>query len=329
MPRSPERPSDEQGSPWLLTRPTRHIRARHPVLTGPPPVLVAVAEPAPQRRLTVAFRFLLAVPHLFVLLLAVLAAGVVAFIGWWGALFTGAAAAVRRHVPERRRALDDPGARVQLPAHRRLPAVHVRRTTPTYPVRVAIPEPQRLNRAAVFFRYFLAIPAALPRGPSVGFGASTLMAFVAWLIVLVAGQLPASFYLAYAAVMRFQTRYTCFWWMLTPAYPGGLYGDRPGTTAWADALPAAQAPQGYGTPAPGVRHAAGLRRAGSGLRHAGSGVRRAGLGVRHPWRVRRPCRLRRAAALPARHVAAPAHVRGQEAGHHVHRASACSCWLVT
>ena len=233
-----------------------------PVLTGPPPVFVAVAEPAPQRRVTVAFRYLLAVPHLFVLYWVLLAAGVVAFIGWWGALFTA-------RLPQFAVTFLSGVVRWATRVHAYdllLTDVYppfAWRTTPAYPVRVAIPEPQRLNRAAVFFRYFLAIPAGI-LGAIVVFGASTLMAFVAWLIVLVAGQLPPSFYLAYAAVMRFQTRYTCYFWMLTPAYPGGLYGDRPGTTAWADALPAAQAP-GFGSRLrhAGLRHA-GLRRAGQG-----------------------------------------------------------------
>lgn len=226
-----------------------------PVLAGPPPVFVAVAEPAPQRRLTVAFRYLMAIPHLFVLYWVLLAAGIVAFIGWWGALFTA-------RLPQFAVTFLSGVVRWSTRVH----AYELLLTDvyppfsmeddPAYPVRVAIPEPQRLNRAAVFFRYFLAIPAGI-LGAVLGFGASTLMALVAWLIVLVAGQLPVSFYLAYAAVLRFQTRYTCFFWMLTPAYPGGLYGDRPGTTAWADALPAAQAPgfgppaTGYGVPGPG------------------------------------------------------------------------------
>ena len=120
-------------------------------------------------------------------------------------------------------------------------------------MRVAFPEPQRLNRAAVFFRYFLGIPAGLLAG-IVLVGASTLMAFIAWLIALVAGQLPPSLYLAYVAVIRFMTRYYSYLWMLTPAYPGGLYGDKPGAVAWADERPAVQAPgfgapgQAYGTP---------------------------------------------------------------------------------
>src|SRR3984957_15656162 len=236
---------DKQGCTVTSFSPYQAYPGPAPVLTGPPPVHVAVAEPAPQRRVTVAFRFLLAVPHLFVLYWGLVAAGVVAFIGWWGALFTArlpqfavtflsgvAVWATRVHAYNF--LLTDVYPPFSLD------------DDPTYPVRVAIPEPQRLNRAAVFFRYFIAIPAAFLGGIIV-FGAGTLMAFIAWLIVLVAGQLPPSFHLAYAAVVRFQTRYTCYFWMLTPAYPGGLYGDKPGTVAWADGPSLVQAP-GFGTP---------------------------------------------------------------------------------
>jgi uncharacterized protein DUF4389 len=219
-----------------------------PVLAAPPPVLVAVADPGPQRRLTVAFRVLLAVPHLFLLYWLALAAGIVAFIGWWGALFTG-------RLPQfavqflsgflrwstRVYAYDSLLTDVYPP--------FTLDDDPSYPVRVAIPEPQRLNRAAVFFRYILCFPVNL-LAAIVLLGAGTLMGFISWLTTLVAGQLPASFHLAYTAVLRFQTRVYAYWWMLTPAYPGGLYGDGPGATAWADALPAAPAP-GYGAQAPG------------------------------------------------------------------------------
>src|ERR1700722_2050156 len=234
---------DKQGCTVTSFSPYQAYPGPAPVLTGPPPVHVAVAEPAPQRRVTVAFRFLLAVPHLFLLYWVL-----VAFIAGWGALFTArlpqfavtflsgvAVWATRVHAYNF--LLTDVYPPFSLD------------DDPTYPVRVAIREPQRLNRAAVFFRYFIAIPAAFLGGIIV-FGAGTLMAFVAWLIVLVAGQLPPSFHLAHAAVIRLQTRYTCYLWMLTPAYPGGLYGDKPGTVAWADGQSLAPAP-GFGTPAPG------------------------------------------------------------------------------
>jgi Domain of unknown function (DUF4389) len=214
-----------------------------PVRTGPPPVYVAVAEPAPQRRVTVAFRLLLAIPHLFILYWILIAAEVVAFIGWWGALFTGRLpqfavtflSGVMRWV-------------IRVQAYCLLltdvyPPFSLD-DEPTYPVRVAIPEPQQLNRAAVFFRYFLAFPAAWLGGILI-YGACTLMAFITWLITLFTGQMPPAFHLAYAAVLRFQTRYYCYFLMLTPTYPGRLYGDEPGTTAWVDELPPAP---GYGMP---------------------------------------------------------------------------------
>ena len=47
---------------------------------GPPPVLVAVADPAPQGRLTVLVRLILLIPHFFVLYMLMLAASVVLFL---------------------------------------------------------------------------------------------------------------------------------------------------------------------------------------------------------------------------------------------------------
>ncbi|HEY0936486.1 MAG TPA: DUF4389 domain-containing protein [Trebonia sp.] len=225
-----------------------------PVLAAPPPILVAVADPVPQRRATVAFRILLAVPHLFILYFLSIAAGAVAFVGWWAALFTG-------RLPQF--AVDFLSGFLRWTT--RVYAYDLLLTdvyppfglddAPSYPVRVAIPEPQRLHRAAVFFRYFLAFPATLLAAILI-YGAGTLLALVAWLITLVTGRLPGSLHLAYVAVLRFETRLYGYWWMLTPAYPGGLYGDQPGATAWADALPAAPVPgpwqpgPGFGKPGP-------------------------------------------------------------------------------
>jgi hypothetical protein len=218
-----------------------------PTVISPPPVLIAVADPVPQRRLSVAFRLLLAVPHAFVLYWLAIAACFVGFLGWWGALFTG-------RLPQFAASYLSGYLRWST----RVSAYHLLLTDvyppfafeddPAYPVRVAIPEAQRLNRAAVFFRYFLALPVVLLAG-IVAFGAGTLMAFIAWLVTLITGQLPTSFHLAFVAVARYQARVYGYYFMLTPAYPGGLYGDKPRAVAWADALPASPA-AGFGTPAP-------------------------------------------------------------------------------
>jgi hypothetical protein len=219
--------------------------------TQPPPVFVAVADPGPQRPSTVFFRHILVIPQSFVLSILSLAAGIVAFIGWWGALFTGQL----------------PGFAVSflsgfLRWSARVFAYELLLTDvyppfsldddPSYPVRVAIPAAQRLNRAAVFFRYFLALPVMLLIILA-SMGAGTLMSFIAWLVTLFTGRMPASLHLAYVAYIRFQVRYTGYYYMLTPAYPGGLYGDKPGTVSWADEPPAAQAP---GFDAPGTAYGA-------------------------------------------------------------------------
>src|SRR5437588_356726 len=86
--------------------------------------------------------------------------------------------------------------------------------TGPYPVRLAIPERQRLNRAAVFFRFFLAIPGMIVSSVATE-GASSLVLFVAWLIALVNGHLPRPLHQALTALLRYQIRLYCYYWMLT------------------------------------------------------------------------------------------------------------------
>ena len=220
-------------------------------LAEPDPVQVAAAEPAVQRRATVAFRVILVIPHMFLLFFLAVAAFVVAFLGWWGALFTGRLPefAVNYLTGFIRWVL-----RYQAYLYL-LTDVYPPFTldeVPEYPVRLAIPERQRLNRAAVFFRVILAIPAGIV-STVVTEGASSIVLFVAWLIALVTGQLPRPLHQALTALLRYQARFYCYYLMLTPAYPWGLFGDAPGTPPAAPAYGYAPAPgyysPGYGTSA--------------------------------------------------------------------------------
>jgi hypothetical protein len=79
--------------------------------------------------------------------------------------------------------------------------------------------------------------------------------FVVWLIALVNGHLPRPLHQALTALLRYQIRLYCYYWMLTPAYPWGLFGDAPGMPRAA----AGYAPQdgGYGAPPPGYGTAPG------------------------------------------------------------------------
>ena len=194
-----------------------------------------------------AFRLILVVPHMFLLFFLGIAALVVAFLGWWGALFTGRLPefAVNYLSGFMRWVL-----RYQAYLYL-LTDVYPPFTlddVPEYPVRLAIPERQRLNRAAVFFRFILAIPGMIVSAVATE-GASSLVLFVAWLIALVNGHLPRPLHQALTALLRYQIRFYCYYWMLTPAYPWGLFGDAPG-------MPPAVAGYalqdgGYGAPPPG------------------------------------------------------------------------------
>lgn len=190
---------------------------------GPPPVQVSVAGPVPQSRLTILFRALMAIPHMIVLWFLAIAAEVVAFLGWWGALFTG-------RLPE--------FAVSYLTGYMRwstrvqaylllLTGTYPPFTlddVPDYPVRLATTR-ERLSRPAVFFRFILVIPAMI-LASILASGALTIVAFAAWIIALITGKLPAALHLAYTAVFRYQARLNCYIFLLTPTYPvRGLLGD--------------------------------------------------------------------------------------------------------
>jgi hypothetical protein len=116
-----------------------------------------------------------------------------------------------------------------------------------YPVRVLI-RPGRLNRLAVFFRLILAIPAYV-LAMLVLYGMETLVMFVTWLIVLIAGRMPRSLYEAIAAGTRYHIRLYGYLFLLTGTYPWGLFGDRPDLPGYYP-QPAPGRP-GYEQPGPG------------------------------------------------------------------------------
>ena len=196
--------------------------------------------PAKQRRLTVAFRSILAIPHGFVLIFLNLAGFVVAFLGWWGALFMG-------RLPEFAVTYLSGLARWNARVNGYLylltdvyPPFNFE-DDPAYPVVIAIPPPGRLNRYAVFFRLFLSSWANLVL-TLVLYGASTIVIFIAWLITLITGKLPTPLHLAFTAMLRFQTRYYCYLGLLTPTYPWKLFGDEPDVSAPVTGAPAETAP---------------------------------------------------------------------------------------
>jgi hypothetical protein len=208
------------------------------------PALLAIAPPTRQSRLTVLVRLLLCIPHYIVLFAIGIAATVVLVIGWFGALFMGrlpyfAADFLSGYLQWQTRV----AAYAMLLTSKYPPFAF---GDEDYPVRVAV-RPGRLNRFAVFFRSILLIPASIVA--VVLFGAEIpLIAFVTWLIALVMGRLPGPVHQAQSAVLRYTTRLHGYQFMLTSAYPAGLFGDKPAPPAFAE--PIVADPAWTGTPEP-------------------------------------------------------------------------------
>ncbi len=189
----------------------------------PGPVQVAVAGPAAQRRATVAIRLILAIPHLLALSFLGIAAAVVAVTGWLGALVTGrlprfAASYLSGYLRWYARA----GAYLLLLTDEYPPLAP---GDAAYPVRLAA-APGKLNRLTVLFRIILAIPAAIVL-LFLTYGLMTIVIFTGWLAALISGRLPAPLHQAFAAALRYTIRYYGYLYLLTGAYPAGLFGDKP------------------------------------------------------------------------------------------------------
>lgn len=198
-----------------------------PAQVGPPGVDVEYRRESIARtsRVTVAFRVILALPHLLAVYAMSYAALVVAIVCWFAALFTG-------RVPQGLYGFNGwivrYGARVM--AYLWL----ITDRWPSFsendddPVRVELPGPQQLNRAAVFFRLILMIPAAIVA--SLLSSGLAVAGFFIWLIVLIRGRVPQPAFDGIASVTRYQTRFYAYAAMLTARYPSGVYGDPGGPT---------------------------------------------------------------------------------------------------
>jgi len=186
----------------------------------------------PQRRVIVAFRIILVIPQFFVLFFVGVGVFFVAIVGWFAALFTGRLpASIAKFLLGYIRW----SARVSSYAYLMndtYPPFSLD-PDPTYPVDV-IATTGRLNRAAVFFRIILAIPAFIVSS-LLGQGLFWF-ALITWIVTLVSGKMPDAFFGASAAVLRYQARYYGYFLMLTSFYPSDVMGDK---DAWGNKIESA------------------------------------------------------------------------------------------
>lgn len=176
----------------------------------------------PQRRVTVIFRLILAIPQFIVLFFLGIAAFFVLIVGWFGALFTG-------RLPEFAYSFLGGVIRWEIRVNAYLflltddyPPFSLEDVE--YPVRIILPAGGPLNRVSVFFRIILAIPASV-FAQIVLNGLAFPLLFVMWIVVIVTGSMPPALYDAYSALLRYQARFHSWFTMITSEYAWGMLGD--------------------------------------------------------------------------------------------------------
>lgn len=211
---------------WPCVRPGREgarpLTALSAVDGAPVPPALVIDHVERRGRWSVAFRLLLVLPQVVVLAVLWLVGSVAVVVGWFAALVLGR--------------LPEPIARYLCHLTRYTARVYAygwlltdryppfRFLAEDYPVQVDL-APGRLNRLAVLFRLVLAIPAAILSNLAVA--GWEVAGFFIWLLVLVLGRVPGPLFDATTAVLRYWTRYNAYTWLVTVAYPWGLFGDRP------------------------------------------------------------------------------------------------------
>jgi hypothetical protein len=200
----------------LLTDRYPNLDPADPPSTGPlHPVGLAVTDDLSRSRLTVFFRFLLALPHFVWLILWGVIAFLAVIVGWVAALILGRLPrALHRFLAAYLRYSIHVFAFLFLTAN---PFPGFTGAAGSYPVDPELPEPERQKRLVTLFRLFLAIPA-LAVSSSL-YTLAFVAAFFGWFVSLALGRMPRSFREAQAYALRYGVQTNAFLWLLTGRYP--------------------------------------------------------------------------------------------------------------
>jgi hypothetical protein len=188
----------------------------------PHPVRLEVDDDGRRSRLTVAFRLLLALPHLVWLALWTIAALLAAIANWFVALVSGRAAeSLHRFL----------AAYVRYTVHLTAFVFVVANPfpgfagTPGYPVDVTIAPAERQSRWITLFRTFLALPAFLLA--AVLSGAIVVVGILGWFAALATGRMPTGLRNLGAMSIRYQAQTHVYWFVLNDRYPYASPALRP------------------------------------------------------------------------------------------------------
>lgn len=183
-------------------------------------VALVVPEPQRQRRLTVVFRLVLALPQLLMVWLLGLGAVVLLAPVWLAALVTGSLLPwVAGYLSGLARWHARSGGYLYLLTDR-YPEPGL--DDSEYDVRALVAE-GRLSRLLILLRVVGIIPVWLISAVATAGLPVPLLA--GWLVTIIRGRLPESLHWTFAAVLRYQVRGFAYATMLTDQYPWQLFGD--------------------------------------------------------------------------------------------------------
>ena len=197
------------------------------IVERPHPVRLVVTDDLARSRLTVFFRLLLALPHVFWLALWLSIALVITVVNWFATLFTGRSpAGVHDFLAGFLRYATHVEAYVLLAANP-YPAFFLGSASP-YPVDLEIDPPARQNRWKTGFRLVLSVPAmtlaaTFVGGPSgwrySGSGIALTAAFLVWFAALARGSSPRGLRDLIAWSLGYGAQAGAYLFLLTDRYP--------------------------------------------------------------------------------------------------------------
>jgi hypothetical protein len=184
--------------------------------------LLLSLEPPRQNRISIFLRWLLALPHFFVLGTIFYIACIGAIGGWFAALFTGRLPrGLQKFLTGYLRYAANVDAYSTLLTNK-WPSINFEPQADSM-VDVDISQVP-LNRLAVLGRIVLAIPAYVV-GTLFGFGVYPCL-FTMWVVGSVTGKVPRPLHQAVATILRFQFRLLAYMLLVTPLQPfSGVFGD--------------------------------------------------------------------------------------------------------
>lgn len=179
------------------------------------PIRIEIGGDLQRNRLTVFFRLLLAIPHLFWLLLWGIAAAFAAIGNWFATMFTGTSPrGLHRFLAAYTRYGVHVGAYLYLIGN---PFPGFTGAEDSYPIELRVAERARQNRWTVGFRLVLALPALL-----IASAYGTLLvavAFLGWFASLFTGRMPLGLRNAGALGLRYTAQAYGYLFLVTGAYP--------------------------------------------------------------------------------------------------------------